>query len=456
MIEINLNDHFQARPYQMPILDAFKRGYKRIVAVLPRRAGKDLACWNLMIEQALKKVAIYWYILPTYSQGRKVIWDGKTSDGRAFLDFIPKQTIASLNQQEMKVRLINDSIIQVVGSDNVDRLVGANPYGIIFSEAALSDERVFPLLLPILKGNDGWCIFISTPRSKNWFYDLFMSAQRHPETWFSYLMNVDDTKHISREAIQQDIDEGLISSDLAKQEYDCSFDMGIGGIVYGSSLDKMRAKAQIGRVPYEPDKKVHTAWDLGRDTTAIIFFQVSGKTLNLIDYYENKNEHLEHYVTYLKKQEYVYGVHFWPHDGMVKEWAGQKFSRRFKASQLGLECTIVKKVDLEDGIEFARSTMSKVWIDEVKCKKLIKALENYRYEWDDRRQIYTLKPVHDWASHAASAFMYLCLGSTEIAEGMTAQDVQKLRQEAIYGDHSNFADPFQQPQDIHNHHPHFF
>lgn len=35
---IDLNDYFTPRDYQMPIMDAFRRGYKRIIAVLPRRA----------------------------------------------------------------------------------------------------------------------------------------------------------------------------------------------------------------------------------------------------------------------------------------------------------------------------------------------------------------------------------------------------------------------------------
>ena len=34
---INLSDYFTPRPYQLPIFDAFKRGYKRIIAVMPRR-----------------------------------------------------------------------------------------------------------------------------------------------------------------------------------------------------------------------------------------------------------------------------------------------------------------------------------------------------------------------------------------------------------------------------------
>jgi len=245
-ITIKLSDYYIPRPYQMPIWDAFDRGYKRILAVLPRRAGKDVTCWNLMIEQAMRKPAIYWYMLPTYSQARKVIWNGKLIDGRSFIDCIPKQVIASINQSEMYIKLVNGALIQVLGASEIDRLMGSNPYGIVFSEyAMITDTRVFPLLLPILRASDGWAIFISTPRGKNHFYDMFQMAQHNTKSWFSYRLSVEETKHVPLEDIESDIKQGNISYDMAQQEYWCSFDMGISGVVLGSSLDNMSANSPI-------------------------------------------------------------------------------------------------------------------------------------------------------------------------------------------------------------------
>src|SRR5690242_703942 len=109
-------EDFQLRPYQAPIWQAFQKGYKRILAVLPRRSGKDFCCWQLMIRQALKKIGIYWFVYPTYSQGKKILWDGITNEGKRFIEFIPSEVIEATNSQEMKIRLKNGSIIQVVGS----------------------------------------------------------------------------------------------------------------------------------------------------------------------------------------------------------------------------------------------------------------------------------------------------------------------------------------------------
>lgn len=71
------------------------------------------------------------------------------------LDHIPKELLKSPpNDQQMKLELINGSIIQVVGTDKkIDNLVGTNPVGCIFSEYPISDPRGWDLLRPILKVN---------------------------------------------------------------------------------------------------------------------------------------------------------------------------------------------------------------------------------------------------------------------------------------------------------------
>lgn len=353
-----------------------------------------------MIEEAIKKPAIYWYLLPNHKQGRRVIFQGKLIDGRDFLDCIPSELVKNVNRTEMTIKLVNGSLIQVMGVREMASLRGANPYGIIFSEYGyVEDPTVFATLLPILRASNGWAIFISTPHGKNNFYDMFKMAQQQPKTWFAYFKTVKDTKHISEKEIEDDIANGVISYDMAQQEYNCSFDMGISGVVYGSALDRMWSNDQIGDIPWMPEHQVHTSWDIGNDTTAICFFQVIGPKVHIIDYYERASENLEHYINMLKLKPYTYGKHYFPHDMAVTEWAGPKFTRVEKARQLGVKATIVDSVGLEDGIEVTRSALARMYIDQVKCKQLIKCLENYRYEWNDKLQRYSNKPLHNYASH---------------------------------------------------------
>lgn len=126
-------------------------------------SGKDIVAFNFCIRQCIKKQQVIYYIFPTYAQAKKVIWDSITNDGMRFLDFIPDELIESTNSQEMKVRFKNGSLLQLVGSDNIDALLGSNPQGIVFSEYALQDPRAYQFLRPILVANGGWALFESTP-----------------------------------------------------------------------------------------------------------------------------------------------------------------------------------------------------------------------------------------------------------------------------------------------------
>lgn len=443
-VQVHLNK-FKPRFYQLPILDAIEnKKYKRVLAILPRRAGKDIACWNMCIRQALTRIGIYWYILPTYAQGKKVIFDGMTNDGMRFIDYIPKEVIDSINSQEMKIRFKNGSLLQVIGSDNVDSLVGSNPIGCVFSEYALQDPRAYQYIRPILTANNGWAVFISTPRGKNSLWELYQIAQHNPSTWFSYKMTVEDTGHIPLSEIEKERASGEMSEDLIQQEYYTSFEMGVEGAYYAKYLDKMRLDGRIGMVPWEPSFKVFTAWDLGvRDSTSIIFFQTIGQTIRIIDYYEKNKEGLEHYIKVIESKPYVYGKHIAPHDIGVMEW-GSGMTRIEKAKQLGIKFTLAPDVSIVDGIEAVRSTMNKVWIDDSKCGQLVKALENYRQEYDPKKKIYKSNPLHNWASHAADSMRYLCISLPKTRDGLSSEELDKRYQQAFYGGQNNLPSVFRQ------------
>ena len=70
-------------------------------------------------------------IYPTYQMGKKIIWDGRTNDGNSFLSCIHPSLIKQVYQQDMKIRLINESIIQVVGSDTPDRFPVTIRWGVL-------------------------------------------------------------------------------------------------------------------------------------------------------------------------------------------------------------------------------------------------------------------------------------------------------------------------------------
>ena len=65
------------RPYQKDIqTKLFHEGYKRFFLVRPRRAGKEMESWNLLIQGALTQPGLYLMIYPTNVRARLVLWEG--------------------------------------------------------------------------------------------------------------------------------------------------------------------------------------------------------------------------------------------------------------------------------------------------------------------------------------------------------------------------------------------
>lgn len=430
-------DRFMPRDYQRKLVDVFEAGkIKRFVAIWPRRAGKDICALNLLVRAALRRVGTYFYIFPTFSSGRRIIWDAiDISGNRVMQHYVPDDIVESRNEQQMRIRLINGSQIQILGSDNFDNsLIGTNAVGMVFSEYALQDPRAWSFSIPILKASNGWALFCSTVRGRNHFYDLYNAVKDLPD-WFCEKLTVEDTKHISLEEIEKEIASGQISRDLALQEFWNDFNLGVEGSYYGKYIDDLRRKGQLCSVPWEPYLPVHTAWDLGyNDPTSIVFFQLQGSNIRIIDYYENNKQGLEHYVKIIKSKDYSYGKHLAPYDIAVHDLS-TGISRWKMMHDLGI--TFVRYSDkmpsIEDGIEAVRRGLPRTWIDEKRCEPLIKALENYRQEYDNKHKVYKSKPLHDNNSHAADCARYMFLGLSKVQSGGDPEEINKRYNEVYYG-----------------------
>lgn len=406
---IQIPNSWAPRSYQLPLWSALEQGSKRAVAVWHRRAGKDAVGIHWASVAALQRVGVYWHMLPTLAQGRKVVWDGRTKDGRRTMDAWPEELIAHRRNDEMKIELLNGSIWQVVGSDNYDSLVGSNPVGVVFSEYSLADPAAWEFIRPILAENDGWALFLYTPRGRNHGWDLYRRARDNPE-WYASLLTVEDTDAISQDAVEAERAAGM-TEEIIRQEFYCSFEAPLFGAYYADQMLAAEQENRIGEVPYDKAVPVETWWDLGiGDSTAIWFAQRVGKEIHLIDYYINAGESLHHYVKYCQEKPYVYSVHAFPHDVQAKELIAGK-TREEVLGSLGVKVSVVKNHRVDDRIEAVRNTLGSCWFDAEKCHLGIEALRQYRKEFDEKHQTWRTKPVHDWASHGADAFGYGVMNS---------------------------------------------
>jgi len=406
--EIILPHNFVPRWYQLPVFKAIDNGFKRAVCVWHRRAGKDLSLINILLSQAFKRVGSYFYLFPKYTQARKVIWDGMDRNGITFLSRIPNELRTATNSTEMKIKLINGSIFQLVGSDNFDVIMGTNPVGCVFSEYALQDPRAWDFIRPILAENDGLAIFNYTPRGKNHGWDLYKQANINPE-WFCEILTADYTKAISEKAIQAERDAGM-NEDLIQQEFYCSFEAAVPGAYYANELNEARQSNRVGVVPYEPELFVDTYWDLGIDDSMTIWFAQSlYDEIRLIDYFEDRGHGLSYYANILDAKPYRYGRHVAPHDIKVRELGTGK-SRLEAARDFGLCFEVARQVEKkEDGIEAVRRLFPRLWFDAENTDRGLEALANYHSEYDEAKKVLKITPVHDWACHGADALQTLAI-----------------------------------------------
>ncbi len=398
------------RDHQCDAWEAYLNGCKRLMEVWYRRSGKDEFALAAAAVGSQLEVGNYWHMLPEAAQARKAIWDavdphrGIRRINSAFPESIRKKT----RDSDMMIEFKNGSTWQVVGSDNFDSLVGSTPRGIVFSEWALSDPQAWAYLKPILEENNGWAIFITTPRGPNHGYRMYNAAVRSPD-WHASVITPHDTgliDDVSLMRIRQEYIElygEVLGIAMFEQEYLCSFEAAILGAIYAREMRKAREENRIGEVLYDPAYPVETWWDLGyRDACSIWFVQRIGAMLHVIDYYENSQSGLDHYVQTLQEKGYVYSHHLVPHDAGKGELGSGKTLIE-QGSALGIVLERQPQTPLIAGINATRPLIARMRFDSKKCERGIDGLTQYRYEWNEQRKTLSGTPLHDWCSHPADA-----------------------------------------------------
>ena len=191
---------------------------------------------------------------------------------------------------------------------------------------------------------------------------------------------------------------------------DEAWESAIDGSYYSQHMSQARLEGRIGFIPYDEAIPVYTAWDLGfNDSTAIWFFQLYGKEIRLIDYVEGSGESLSHWLGVVKSKPYVYEKHIGPHDIMVHEYSSG-MTRQSMARKMGINLIPAQRTEIISGIDQVRGLLSRCFFDEKKCSQGIKALENYKKDWNERMGCWRKEPRHDQYSHGADAFRTLATG----------------------------------------------
>ncbi|TAL41988.1 MAG: hypothetical protein EPN91_09390, partial [Salinibacterium sp.] len=442
------------RAYQLPFWEAMTTGGKlRADVVWHRRAGKDTTALMYLLVRAAAEAGTYYYLAPTYNQGKKIIWDGQTSrggladdragvDGVPFKSFVPASWLDTTKgsgtgfiEDEMQIWLKNGSLIQVVGTDKLDNVRGANVRGAVFSEFSISKESSWTTLIePMLLENGGWAVFVYTPQGQNHAWKLHTHAQTDPE-WFASTLTIRDTKRpdgtpvIDPSLVEARVADGRLDRETADQEYYCSFLGAIAGAYYGAQMRWLAQNNRITSVPWDAALPVVGWWDLGYDdSTTIWFTQRTAGQVRVIDYEEHSGEGFPYYAKLIADKPYTYSHHVMPHDIEVHE-LGSGIKRRDTAVKLGIRpITVCPRHNVHEGIAAVRLLLPSCYFDAEKCEDGLRAMREYTKDYDAEKMVYKKVPRHDRNSHGADAFRTGAKGDSERA------DARHFKQGTSYSD----------------------
>jgi phage terminase large subunit len=392
---------YKPREPQLKIHEAMNN-HRFVVGVAHRRMGKTVAALNQLIKSSLEneqQAPRYAYIAPTYSQAKRVAWD--------YLTHFVRPLNATANIAELRVDFL-DRRIQLYGSDNPDSLRGQYFDGVVLDEIGDQNPKIWnEIIRPALADRKGWCLFIGTPKGNNHFKELFDRASKEPG-WSALQFKVSETKIIDEQELLDARKE--MGDDKYNQEFECSFNAAVEGSYYGKLINDLEEKGRMCEITRDDLCQTYVAWDLGMgDSTALWVAQNAGQETRLLDYVENHGQGLDWYVNWLKENDWHKAEQLLPHDVEVRELGTGK-SRLEVLREAGLNVKVLPRLSVDDGIQSVRRLLPRCWFNMPKVKQGLDCVRNYRREYDEKRNVFYDKPLHDWASHGSDAFRYLALG----------------------------------------------
>lgn len=214
--------------------EVFNDPHRFKVVVAGRRWGKTQLSKLTICRAACKKKQLIWYVAPTYGMARSILWDD-------LKEALPRKWIRSVNETRMTIKLLNGTRIELKGADKPDTLRGVGIHFLILDEFQDMKKDVWTKVLrPTLAQTRGRALFIGTPKSFNYLYEVYMLGQRgeeytdkkgkvHKNAWKSWQFPTITSPFIPAseiEAARNDLDEKSF-----RQEFEASFET-MAGRVY--------------------------------------------------------------------------------------------------------------------------------------------------------------------------------------------------------------------------------
>lgn len=330
-----------------------------------RRFGKTTLAIEEIKGKALAKPVRIAYIAPTYQQARDIAWEQLKGELR------PITTKVNSSRLELVVRTIKEeeSLIILRGWEAIETLRGQKFDFIVIDEIA--SMRNFwsnwqEVIRPTLTDNKGECLFISTPKGFNHFYELF-NLEAEDTDYKSFHFTTYDNPFIPPDEIDKAKEE--LTEDRFAQEYMADFRK-TEGLVY-KEFD--RAKHLYDEIDDRTFAEYIAGIDFGfTNPTAVIHIKKDRD-----DNYYITNEWYKTGQTDAQTAEYVAGCNF---NKVYPDPESPSAIKELRNAKVNVREVIKNKDSIKHGIDKIRELFksNKLFIHR-SCENLIFELETYSY-----------------------------------------------------------------------------
>ena len=434
---------------------------KRVgVVVYPRQTGKDVAMSIEECQSALKTPKTTGvYVSLNNPMIRDILWDKTYLDPvsgqyvRMLQDNVPPE-LCSWQATAMTGSFRNKSRLKLQGyfQSGQDRNgVGTSFQRYNFTELALfTREDPLPRLMPIIQNEaePKKLRVASTPRGKrrNPLWQLMQSMEGNSE-YGIIIRTIDDINEMMRRAgeppvLTQERLEQIRDAYLKRfgndrmfeQEYYCSFEEMDAAAVYGEAYSKLLEEKRNTDFNLDPGHPLYVAFDIGSsgihsDATAWIAFQWFNGKLFLYDCGEGHGKALPEYVDVLRAKPWFNRL-----QAIILPWDAEHHEKAVNTTPADMLRLVFPRVavlaksnkvfklpgsrqsdfaEITD-IQKVRMQLYNTIIHETNCQWLMECLENFKYEFNTKLQMWSDKPLHDKHSHMMDALRYAVQATSEL------------------------------------------
>jgi hypothetical protein len=335
-----------------------------------------------------------WYVAPSYIMARQ---------GWRELVHITSELgiLKNLSKKDYILYLPNDIVIEVKSADRPETLKAVGLDVLVMTESALVDETAwYESLQPRLVSPHrlGKAILNSTPRGKNWFYDMFQRglndgkfiASFHAPTWENPYIPMEEIEHLRQTMPKHKFEQEIEAKFVVNEQY-----------VF---TEYLFSHFILPRKEYPESGKVYIAGvDFGRvdDFTAVAIFEVSDTVYRMVDYLLVRHESYADILDRVIEKLVFWKVSYVAVETVAfQDVLADEISRHINATVKKISTSASNKNDMIDKLvlKFSRDELYMIDSEDVK--------DHFKYvSWDGSRYKHD-KGKHDDLMMASAMALY--------------------------------------------------